>query len=344
MLTFQNCFMAKIKSPKKIKVPALPTLLRRKIYKTGQTRGADDDVIYQNRVGRSSTVIIPYTSFDIWKEAPNNDGVYEKGYIVIIKPEHFFEHDLKSDLEAKGLEIGRNALLFYETRLQWNKHNPDILGLQPATLRTAPLGGSYVARVPGTTGEGQNKILRGYTNSRLKGAGIRVYEYASKETCTKSGLQLEYIYWQCKDAIVTSIQAGMTPEQVEQRIVFINNAVEESQLNDTKILLESRILNREGYTICPLCLEPLSANGFISRLEQAEGREVPDLTVTQINLFHIRELRNGEFNHKPYNLGWGHHHCNTVVKDDGIRKTVDWMTVVVERNQEYDAYQAKIGI
>ena len=38
----------------------LPQLLDRKIYKTGQTRGADDDELYQNRVLRSSTVLIPY--------------------------------------------------------------------------------------------------------------------------------------------------------------------------------------------------------------------------------------------------------------------------------------------
>lgn len=30
---------------------SLPKLLKTKIYKTGQTRGADDDSIYQNRVG-----------------------------------------------------------------------------------------------------------------------------------------------------------------------------------------------------------------------------------------------------------------------------------------------------
>jgi hypothetical protein len=35
------------------RLPKLPQLLDRKIYKTGQTRGADDDEIYQNRVSRS---------------------------------------------------------------------------------------------------------------------------------------------------------------------------------------------------------------------------------------------------------------------------------------------------
>lgn len=69
-------------------------------------------------------------------------------------------------------------------------------------------------------------------------------------------------------------------------------------------------------------------------MEQAVGREVLDLTITQINLFHIEELRMGLFNHRPYNVGWGHHHCNVVVKDVGIRETLDWMRVVLQRNIE----------
>ena len=79
----------------------------------------------------------------------------------------------------------------------------------------------------------------------------------------------------------------------------------------------------------------LSAHGFMSRLMQAEGREVHDLTVTEINLFHIKELRYGQFNHKPYNLGWGHHHCNVVVKDSGIDETLQWMIRVIERNNQF---------
>ena len=67
-------------------------------------------------------------------------------------------------------------------------------------------------------------------------------------------------------------------------------------------------------------------------MDQAEGRVVHDLTVTQLNLFHIQELRFGGLNHRPYNLGWGHHHCNVVVKDSGIIETLHWMKEVVERN------------
>ncbi len=45
---------------KRVKIPKLPQLLDRKIYKSGQTRGADDDEIYQNRVNRNSTALIRY--------------------------------------------------------------------------------------------------------------------------------------------------------------------------------------------------------------------------------------------------------------------------------------------
>src|SRR5208282_2137705 len=107
---------------------------------------------------------------------------------------------------------------------------------------------------------------------------------------------------------------------------------EQSGLLDIARLTKSRILNARGRNICPLCLEELSSQGFFSRMEQAEGRAVHDLTVTQLNLFHIDELRIGTLNHRPYNVGWGHHHCNVVVKDSGIHKTLKWMRAVLNRN------------
>ena len=78
----------------KTRLPKIPSLLDRKIYKTGQTRGADDDVIYQNRVGRNSTVLIPYAYFDSCKIAPDNEGQFERGFIVLIKPEDYFNNDV----------------------------------------------------------------------------------------------------------------------------------------------------------------------------------------------------------------------------------------------------------
>lgn len=317
------------------KIPALPNLLKQKIYKTGQTRGADDDVIFQNRVGRNCTVLIPYPQFEIWRNAPDNKGVYENGFLVLIKPQDYFGNKyIKEELAEKGLRIGKNTLIFYETREQWNKFNPDKLRLKFATSRQAPLNGHYVARVPSTTAEGDEKILRGFTTSGMKGAGIRVYEYASQEINLQCRIQLEFIFWCCTDALEVAEQQGMTKENIAIRRKIIEEKVNELKLDDRKILKDVRILNEYSHAICPLCLKPLSANGFFNRLEMAEGRDVPDLTVTQLNLFHIQELRLGEFNHRPYNLGWGHHHCNTVTKDSGIIETLKWMDEIIQTNKK----------
>jgi len=321
---------------KVIKMPALPKLLDRKIYKTGQTRGADDDVIYQNRVGRSSTVLIPYSCWEPCAIPQDGSSKYENGYIVLLTPEDYFnDPDITKVLASKGLVVGTNALVFFETRDQWNKHNPDVLGWKAAKRRTKPLGGNFVARIPATTAsENGSRIIKGFAETSKKGAGIRVYEYASSAIIAQCRLQLESLFWFCADSAKVAVHNGMSAEDAHIRKTVILEKCKEEALLEMEQLVNARVVNVKGKTICPLCLEELSGQGFFSRMEQAEGREVPDLTVTQLNLFHIAELRTGVLNHRPYNIGWGHHHCNVVVKDSGIIKTLEWMQTVLNRNIE----------
>lgn len=311
---------------------ALPEAVKTKVYKTGQTRGADDDVIFQNRVGRNSTVLIPYKDYTICRTAPSAKGKYENGFIVLIKPEEYFDKDIQLSLKADGLILGKNLLVFYETRAQW-KDFPVKKGWKAASARKAPLNGQYVARIPATTSAGESKIIEGFTTSTMKGAGIRVYEYADASTIYKCKIQLEFLFWSCKDIDTLVEQKGLDRELVDQRIKFVKEEAHKHGLDDREKLIAARIVDEEGFTICPLCLKHISAIGFCDRIPQAEGREVPDLTVTEVSLFHIQELRTGEFNHRPYNLGWGHHHCNVVVKDSGIQPTLEWMLDVLKRNK-----------
>ncbi|MBW4515500.1 MAG: BstXI family restriction endonuclease [Timaviella obliquedivisa GSE-PSE-MK23-08B] len=314
--------------------PKLPQLLDRKIYKTGQTRGADDDVIYQNRVSRNSTVLIPHTLWGKCSSPPNGELTFDNGFIVLISPEIYFTTDnIVQELQSHGLYLGRNTLIFYETRTQWNLYNPEINGLTAAQFRQEPLGGQYVARVSATTSsEDGGKIIRGFDSTSSKGAGIRLYEYASSKMNAECRLQLEALYWSCCDSDNVSIEKGMNAADITIRKQYIQAECQKFYLLDKDRLTEARTINRNGFTICPLCLEQLSSRGFFSRLEQAEGRGVHNLTITQINLFHIEELRYGVYNHRPYNLGWGHHHCNVVVKDSGIMETLEWMYGVVKIN------------
>jgi hypothetical protein len=315
--------------------PKLPTLLDRKIYKTGQTRGADDDEIYQNRVGRNSTVLIPHAFWEQCRPGLNQTGVYENGFIVLIRPADYFNlENADAHLATQGLCLGNNALVFYETRTDWERFSAARMNWRAATNRIAPLGGQYVVRISATTAtEGGAKIVEGFSSTSKKGAGIRVYEYASTAAINDCRKQLEALYWLCYDSIDVAIHNGLDRNGAEERMNWILAESENSGLLDQAGLVQARILNAAGQTICPLCLDPLSAQGFFSKMAQADGREVLDLTITQINLFHISELRTGALNHRPYNLGWGHHHCNVVVKDAGILETLNWMNSVIERNR-----------
>jgi hypothetical protein len=320
-------------APKQAKIPNLPKPIRDKISKTGQTRGADDDAIYQNRVNRNSTVLIPYDMWEVCHTPSNTKPEYENGFIVLISPEDYFSSkNIEDELEAKGLSFGVNALVFYETRTQWTAHNPASLGWTEAKQRCDPLGGQYVARVAAITSHSGERINRGFTTTAKKGAGIRVYEYATKEEIAKCRLQLEALFWACADSLEVAVANGMTVEDATLRKAHNLQKCQEDNLFYVAQLENARMLNGAGNTICPLCLAELSSQGFFNRMEQAEGRLVHDLTVTQLNLFHVRELRFGALNHRIYNLGWGHHHCNVVVKDSGIIETLHWMKEVVDRN------------
>jgi hypothetical protein len=335
--------------PPQPKLPRLPQLLDRKIYKTGQTRGADDDVIFQNRVSRNSTVLIPYGHWDAVSKPPEGEKQFDNGFIALITPESYFaSDDPNSMLAIRGLSLGRNALVFYQLRSEWDAHPPDSMKWRPASSRTNPLGGQFVARIAGTTATQKGeRINRGYTTTGCKGAGIRLFEYASSNTIGLCRIQLEALYWLCEDSVETATKFGMSRSDAEKRKTFCCKLAQDSDLLDQHKLTMQRLINNDGLTICPLCLDPLPSLGFFSRLTQAEGREVHDLTVTEINLFHIREVRYGEYNHRPYNLGWGHHHCNVVVKDSGILGTLDWMQGILERNVNaglYDTSNRSISV
>jgi hypothetical protein len=317
------------------KLAKLPALLDRKIYKTGQTRGADDDEIYQNRVGRNSTILIPFSQFHKFTDDKIYQMDFENGYIALISPDTYFKKDANTLLKNLKLVLGKNLLVFYETREQWNNHNPFAKKLKPAKNRKNPLGGEFVARIPATTAiEKGEKISYGFNETKNKGAGIRAYEYASSKIITETRLQLESIFWHCKDSLEAVGKYGMQINDAQKRKTIITERAKNEALLDYNKLIEARILNKNKITVCPLCLDEISGNGFFTRLEQAEGRGVIDLTVTSLNLFHIEELKYGTFNHRTYNLGWGHHHCNVVVKDSGIYNTLVWMNTIIRKNRE----------
>jgi hypothetical protein len=308
-----------------------------KIGKTGQTRGAEQDEIYQNRVGRTSTVLIPHDQYANCAKPDDGSESYEKGFIVLVDPDWYFsDPNADQKLSAEGLTIGENALLYFQRQDQWESYSnraklDNGKPFAPATSRLSPLGGTYVARVHATTAH-EASINHGYAEPSLRGAGIRVYEYASASNVAATKLQLEALVWLCVDSHEAVVAGGMSPEGARRRADAKLAEAEAAGLLAWDRLLQVRAINNDHQTICPLCLELVSAAGFMQRNEQAEGRETWDNKITPISLFHIEELRPGSLLHRPYNLGWGHHHCNVVVADKGIPYTLDWMKRVIENN------------
>ena len=261
--------------------------------------------------------------------------IFENGFIILVSPIDYFEETYKDFITKNNLNLGENLLIFYQFRADWAKYNPNDQSpkLIKANSRGSSLGGQYIARIPGLTKKDGTRIILGYEESKPKGAGIRLFEYADSDTIEKTRDQLECLFWSCIDAAEVAEKYGMDKMNIEKRREYIFKRVQESKLWETDVLINNRMIDSEHITICPLCLKRLSANGFFQKEEQAEGRGVHNLTTTQLNLFHLTELRIGRFEHKTYNLGWGHHHCNTVVRDAGIIPTLQWMHQVVENNK-----------
>jgi hypothetical protein len=90
---------------------------------------------------------------------------------------------------------------------------------------------------------------------------------------------------------------------------------------------------RKEQPICPLCLETLEAKDFLEVDAQANGREEEDNTRSKISLMHIHALKPGELNHRTYNLGWGHRHCNTIQEDLDIEEVIQVLRKIVKNNE-----------
>ncbi|TDO97026.1 BstXI family restriction endonuclease [Flavobacterium sp. 245] len=312
------------------RLPKLPPLLQSKIYKTGQTRSANDDVIFQNRANRNGTVLIPFESIDLFDISILTSHKFESGFIVVMSPEDYYTNpEALITMKSKKLKLGVNAILLYETREQWNKFNPYKNKLSVAEKRTVPIDGHFVARILSSGSKGEEKIILGFNTSSCKGAGIRVAEYAPLFTIKSCHLQLEYLFWLCYDSKEVALGAGMTETEIEQRMTAITTACNNQKLANTDRLYKTRIIDNAKNTICPLCLKKLSAGAFlINFFESAEKSDV-DKDISQINLFYINQLKIGEFNHSPYNLAWGHQNCNMICKETGVIETIKWMKEVV---------------
>lgn len=104
-------------------------------------------------------------------------------------------------------------------------------------------------------------------------------------------------------------------------------------LYDTELLHEIGALNNQNELICPLCKNVIDFEEFFIEIEQQEGRQVMDNTQRSIVLMHVKALKPGEFNHKTYNLAWGHNWCNLIQGDKDIDETIEMLKEIIDNHE-----------
>ena len=181
------------------------------------------------------------------------------------------------------------------------------------------------------------------------GLGNYDFDYASDDEMKKIKYQLSYMIYnvpgmkECLISVLNSTsngdlnadiqrskKSGTLSQYIDSVIKHIEEYCQQNKLLDFDILSNVRAWNKESHEpVCPLCLKSLVAKQFFETATQDEGREEEDNTQAKIVLMHIDGLKPGELNHRTYNLGWGHKHCNTIQGPYDIEYTLDFLKEIV---------------
>lgn len=202
-----------------------------------------------------------------------------------------------------------------------------------------------------TTKEYRELLKNKYNLQKIpkqSGLGNFDYDYASNDEIKKIKYQLSYMIHKVpgmKECIISALnssnekltvkikkakESGTLSQYIDSVIKHIDEYCQEEELLDFDKLSDIRAWNDELHKpVCPLCRKSLTPEDFFKSAEQDEGREEEDNTQAEIVLMHIDGLKPGELNHRTYNLGWGHKHCNTIQGSYDIEYTLDLLREIV---------------
>ena len=85
------------------------------------------------------------------------------------------------------------------------------------------------------------------------------------------------------------------------------------------------MISSNGVAQCPFCCEELTYQDLIGQANQQVGRRLSSSNATALHLMHIEPLKMGSFNHKPYNLAFGHAKCNHAQGEDSISDSISFL-------------------
>ncbi|PKE50735.1 BstXI family restriction endonuclease [Macrococcoides caseolyticum] len=190
---------------------------------------------------------------------------------------------------------------------------------------------------------------------KQRGVGNYDYDYCTKEEMNHINYQLVYLMMKCKDFkdmlyrlckedndkilkfhedVYKANCSGKFDTYYDDIFQKIEKYCKKFDLIDFDKLNEIRVYDKKlKVPICPLCLKELNASEFLEKANQQDGRVEEDNTRSNIALMHIHALKPGELNHRTYNLGWGHRHCNQIQEDLDLETTIKKLRQIVLANE-----------
>ena len=174
-----------------------------------------------------------------------------------------------------------------------------------------------------------------FTIPAQAGLGNYDYDYASADEIEHVRYQMAYLIYKVPGMKKElQEQTGFSADKIFACEKHVTNYCNKNNLLNFKLLASINAWDIDkNVPICPLCKFELTAKEFFTTIDQDEGREEEDNTQSSIELMHIVPLKAGEFNHRTYNLGWGHKHCNIIQGPDSIAETLNKLKVILRNNK-----------
>lgn len=272
----------------------------------------------QNKVSRSSQVAIPLAVYINHSSVRTHH--YDNGMLVYATPSEW--HSGLTNNQNPQLTIGENCIILYISNSDWLTFPPatgwssfKLIGQdeQPVTTWRSAVGwrGHYYARF-----KKDGEWYYG-PNGRENAIGIRQDEYCSKLDQSYIVAQMAFLVWSMPGTLTQFSQAS-TPQ-------YLIDFLTANNMLDLQRMESVGMINSNGQAQCPFCQEVITYQELINQAPQQTGRQLASSNATALHLMHIEPLEMGSFNHKPYNLAFGHAKCNHAQGEDSIPRSIEFL-------------------
>ena len=156
-----------------------------------------------------------------------------------------------------------------------------------------------------------------YGPGRAKAIGIRQDEYCSNVDQRYIVGQMAFLAWTMSGTQLRLGQRG-APQYLLDYLAL-------NGMLDTGRMKAVGMLNAAGVAQCPFCRAEITYEELVNAAPQQLGRRLSSSNATALHLMHIEPLKMGVFNHRPYNLAFGHAKCNHAQGEESIQRSIEFL-------------------